>query len=374
MLFARATYVASIIRRRSLPFIQQVRNVSQSSEFKDLDGDRPRRSYLYVPCSSERMLNKSLETPSDVIIYDLEDSVAPDAKAGARTALGKFFNTRHEPPLPLSSRVAVRLNAVDTPYFEEDVRAAVSIPHVRTLVLPKIHSAEHLDDVAELVSWASSSATPQPRTQPLRLVASIESARGLWNIGHIAEWKSHNGPTGGVLRALLFAAEDCTSSPSSSYPSTNPLTIPPTTVCADTSIIRTPSRLELLHTRSQIVLAAKAFQLEAIDMVCVNYKDPSYLLDECQDGRRLGFTGKQAIHPAQVETIQKTFVPTEKEILRAARIVSAMQASHLEGRGAFGLDLSDGSGSREMIDAPMLKQAENVLRVAKAAGLEIPEV
>ncbi|KAL5501598.1 hypothetical protein ACEPAH_8858 [Sanghuangporus vaninii] len=350
MLRTSATRVSAEAFRKLQVSHLQLRRLSQKLEFKDPDSDRPRRSYLYVPCSEQRMLMKSLETPSDVIIYDLEDSVAPDAKARARSALNTFLNTRHERPLPLPSRVAVRLNAVNTPYFDDDVRAAVSLPLVHTLVLPKIHSASDLDDVAELVSWASSSSSAH-RSQPLRLVASIESARALWDIGKIASWKSHNGPTGGILVSLLFAAED---------------------YCADTSIIRTTSRLELLYTRSQIALAAKAHGLEAIDMVCVNYKDVDYLRDECEDGRRLGFTGKQAIHPSQVDVIQRTFVPTEKEIARAAKIVATMEVSHREGRGAFGLDLTDGSSGREMIDAPMLKQAQNVLRLAKAAGLKIP--
>ena len=73
---------------------------------------------------------------------------------------------------------------------------------MHTLILPKIHSTADLDDVAELVSWASSSSSAH-RTQPLRLVASIESARALWDVGKIAAWKSHNGPTGGILVSLL---------------------------------------------------------------------------------------------------------------------------------------------------------------------------
>jgi len=98
--------------------------------------------------------------------------------------------------------------------------------------------------------------------------------------------------------------------------------------CADTSILRTRSRQELLYTRSQIAIAAKAFGLESVDMVCVHYKDLDYLKEECEDGRRLGFSGKvhslffflqdvllpfsqQAIHPSQVDTIQSTFVPSE---------------------------------------------------------------
>jgi len=97
-----------------------------------------------------------------------------------------------------------------------------------------------------------------------------------------------------------------------------------------------------------------------------------YLRDECADGRRLGFTGKQAIHPSQISVIQRTYVPTEQEILRAAKIVSRMTQAHAAQKGAFSLDLGDEKGSKEMIDAPMLKQAEKTIEMARAAGLTIP--
>jgi len=169
----------------------------------------------------------------------------------------------------------------------------------------------------------------------------------MWNLGTIAQWKSDHGPElGGRLSALLFAAED---------------------FCADTAIIRSPSRRELLYARSQIVIVAKAFGLDAIDMVCVNYKDNEYLKEECLDGRQLGFTGKQAIHPSQIDIIQTTFVPTSGEILRAAKILRAMERAHAAERGAVGLE-------GEMIDAPMLKQAEKTIKIAKAAGLEVPHI
>lgn len=206
--------------------------------------------------------------------------------------------------------------------------------------------------VTHATAWTS--ASPTPGRGPLRIVASIESATALWHLGEIAKWKSEGGAeAGGILTALLFAAED---------------------YCADTSVIRSRSRLELLYARSQVVTAAKAFGLEAIDMVCVNYKDLDYLRDECDDGRRLGFDGKQAIHPSQVKVIHDIFMPTEQEILRAARIVHMMYQSHEANRGAFGLDVEDEKGGKEMIDAPMLKQAENTLRVAKAVGAAIPIV
>ncbi|TCD64529.1 hypothetical protein EIP91_003996 [Steccherinum ochraceum] len=317
--------------------------------------DSLRRSYLYVPASSGRMLEKSLSTPSDVIIYDLEDSVppSPEHKNNARNRLTDFLLSKSTSELPEARRVAVRLNSIHTPFFQEDIIAALRLPIITTFVLPKIHSPQDLHYVSRKIYEHRQFTTSQSVTNaPIRFVASIESARSLFNIGAIAGWQSEHGPLlGGRLSALLFAAED---------------------YCADTSIIRTPSRRELLYTRSQVSVTARAFGLEAIDMVCINYRDPAYLKEECQDGRELGYTGKQAIHPAQVDVIQSTFVPTAKEILRAARIVHHMNHAHANEKGAIGLPLE--GGGEEMIDAPMIKQAENTIRAAKAAGLHIPEI
>ncbi|KDQ25936.1 hypothetical protein PLEOSDRAFT_32314 [Pleurotus ostreatus PC15] len=299
------------------------------------------RSYLYVPCSSDKMLEKSLNVKSDVVIYDLEDSVPPSPadKDGARRRLKQFLQRAD---LPEPSRVAVRINDLSTPFFAEDVAEILASSAIQTLVLPKIHSAQDLHHVSRALV-----TTSLERKSPLKIIPSIELARALWNIGSIASWESeYSVARSGIVSALLFAAED---------------------YCADTSILRSRSRRELLYTRSQIVIAARAFGLEAIDMVCVNYKDLDYLREECEDGRALGFTGKQAIHPTQVDVIQSTFVPTSHEILRAAKIVHAMKAAHASQQGAVGLE-------GEMIDAPMIKQAEQTLRIAAAAGLEIPTV
>ncbi|KIJ54837.1 hypothetical protein M422DRAFT_24729 [Sphaerobolus stellatus SS14] len=310
---------------------------------------RPQRAYLYVPSSSTKMLQKSLTSNADTLIYDLEDSVAPLQKQAARENLVKFLNDPSlAESLPTTDRISVRVNSIDTPFFEDDITAVLSIPTVRMLVLPKIHSTAGLDRVSKTISQRSITRSV---LGPFKVVASIESARGLWDVGEIAGWKSRDGVAS--ICALLFAAED---------------------FCADTSIVRTSSRQELLYPRAKIALAAKAFGIQSIDMVCVNYKDTDVLLSECEEGHRLGFNGKQAIHPNQVDIIQRTFVPTEKEIFRAATILHQMAISHASEKGAFGLDLGDGKGGMEMIDAPMLKQAENTIRLAKVAGLKIPDI
>ncbi|KAF8513747.1 Pyruvate/Phosphoenolpyruvate kinase-like domain-containing protein [Gautieria morchelliformis] len=313
------------------------------------ESSRLQRAYLYVPSSSTRMLEKSVASNADTLIYDLEDSVAPAQKESSRTSLVRFLGGGSDTPkLPPSERLSVRVNAIDTPFFQEDIAAVLKVPIIQTLVLPKIHSTEDLDKMSQIISQCFSSRSTKT---PIRVVASIESARSLWSLGDIATWRSREGVA--TVFALLFAAED---------------------FCADTSIIRTSSREELLYPRSKIALATKAFQLQAIDMVCVNYKDKEILRQECEEGRRLGFNGKQAIHPDQVEIIQGTFVPTAKEIERAARILHQMQISHASSKGAIGLDLGDGKGGREMIDAPLIKQAIQTIRLAKAAGLEVPTV
>ncbi|KAF8326833.1 Pyruvate/Phosphoenolpyruvate kinase-like domain-containing protein [Cantharellus anzutake] len=316
----------------SYPFLTPRRPFSTDSCVEKL-----RRSWLYVPCSNARMLEKSTITTSDMVIYDLEDSVAPSQKS---VALNHLLNFLVEDIKVAPYRRAVRINAIDTKFFTQDVHGILSVPRgcqVQTWVVPKVHSAQHLTEVGKHI----------PSGLKLDVVASIESAQALWAVGEIAGWKH---PDLRII-ALLFAAED---------------------YCADTGVLRSKSRSELLYARSKIVSASKAFGLQSIDMVCVDYKDPGYLLEECRDGRALGYDGKQAIHPTQVEIIQSTFLPTEKEIARAAKILHGMErARKAELRGAFGLELDD--GAREMIDEPMVKQANAVLAKAIAANLPIPK-
>jgi len=158
-------------------------------------------------------------------------------------------------------------------------------------------------------------------------LAAIESARALVYLKEICKAVPKR------LDALIFASED---------------------LCADMGLIRTAEAKELLYARSHVVTHAVAFGLQAIDMVCLNYNDPAILFKEATEGRQMGYIGKQAIHPNQIEPIYKAFHPTEEQISFAKKVIEGNEKHQSEGKGAFTID-------GKMIDLPVVKWAYNVL-------------
>ncbi|ORY21373.1 Pyruvate/Phosphoenolpyruvate kinase-like domain-containing protein [Naematelia encephala] len=290
-----------------------------------------RRAMLYVPGSNPRMLEKSLVSPADSVSYDLEDSVAPSKKSEARKLIGELLDGERRP----KGEVMVRINAVGTGNESADLDDALRTRHIQAIALPKTTDPEHIEWVVSRIQRLCPKDKQTGGSNAIRIIAMIENAIGMIRIEQIAQ----SGQ--GHLDALLFAAED---------------------YCADVGLIRTENRLEMLYARSKLVTTAKAFGLQAIDLVCVNYKDPEALRIESEEGRRLGFDGKQAIHPDQIEIIHRAFAPSPADIEKALKIRDAFEKHDLAGRGAFELD-------EAMIDAPMQKQALRILAKAKAAGL-----
>ncbi|KAJ2384893.1 hypothetical protein GGI05_004862, partial [Coemansia sp. RSA 2603] len=137
--------------------------------------------------------------------------------------------------------------------------------------------------------------------------------------------------------------------------------------CADTGIIRTASRRELYYARASVATTAHALRLQAIDMVTMDFRSMETLREESQEGAEMGFTGKQVIHPAQVDTVQEMFAPPREVVERAARIVRGYEVNYAVGRGAFDLD-------GKAIDMPVVKWAFRVLRRAELAGISIPVI
>ncbi|GAA5833027.1 hypothetical protein JCM3766R1_000403 [Sporobolomyces carnicolor] len=323
---------------RQLPTLPRLsRNHSVSTEHSL----RAQRALLYVPGSSPKHLQKALggglgtrQSQPDVVILDLEDSVRSEKKAEARQNVLNALQTHTDS----SSQKFVRINS-KLPGLD-DLEVLLTTPRLQGLVLPKVDSAKDVQRVVDFVDQHGSEET----RMNLRIIASIESPMALLNLQQIAT----SSPR---ISSLLFAAED---------------------YCSASNLIRTPSRREMLFARSSVVTVAKAYGLKAVDLVCVQYKGEAaerLLREESREGRELGFDGKQAIHPAQVEPIQASFTPSESEIERALAILANYESVSASGAGAYGLENQDGSTS--MIDAPMLLQASGILAQARAAGIDV---
>ncbi|KAI2640649.1 beta subunit of citrate lyase [Hypomontagnella submonticulosa] len=298
-----------------------------------------RRALLYVPSSSPRMLTKSLGLTSDNITYDLEDSVTPAAKPQARTALREHLSNLRSRP-PSVSELAVRVNAVSTPHALDDLTALAPLPAVDAIVLPKVNSASDLTFATDALRHLAPERHREGTGNPIKIIALIESARAIVDLREICAASP-------LLSGLIFAAED---------------------FALDLSLTRTPSLSEFLYARSAIVTAARAADLPStIDLVCTSYKGEEGLArleEECQGGKALGFNGKQCIHPSQVETVQRLFAPSDKEVEWAVRITIADEKAASAGRGAWTLD-------GQMIDAPVAGKARALVDKAQRCGLDV---
>jgi citrate lyase subunit beta-like protein len=216
-------------------------------------------------------------------------------------------------------------------------------PNLTTLVVPKVNSASDLTFIHDVVTHTlGDSASSRP---PISVLALVESAKSITNLNEICRASP-------LLQGLIFAAED---------------------FALDLSITRTPSLSEFLFARSAIVTAARAHDLPStIDLVCTSYKsaDPAHkgpppvLEEESRGGKRLGFNGKQCIHPTQVETVQRVFSPEAEEAEWAVRVVIADAKAAQAGRGAWSLD-------GKMIDVPVAEKAKAIVRRAEACGLDV---
>ncbi|KAL9557050.1 hypothetical protein MBANPS3_001576 [Mucor bainieri] len=294
---------------------------------------RSRRALFYVPGSDERKIHKSITVGADCVVYDLEDSVSSSKKGTARHMVIDALETKASEHG--KAEKAVRINAVGSGHELDDLNVILHSKRLQAIVIPKVQSAKDIQFVSRMID----SVAVESQRERIRLIASIESALGMMNIKEIVTADPR-------LDALIFAAED---------------------YCADLGLIRTKTREEMLFARQLIVNAAAAYGLQAIDLVCVDYQDQDTLLQECKEGREFGFAGKQAIHPDQIDIIQKTFLPDPSDLERAVRIVEGFQTNSQKGIGAFSLD-------GKMIDMPVVKWAEKVIARAKAGGMEIPKV
>jgi len=284
-----------------------------------------RRALLYVPGDDRHKIEKAAGLDVDCVCMDMEDGVAVSRKAQARTTIARALQ---EVDFGASEKLA-RINGVGTGLEKEDLQTVLP-HHPDGIVVPKAEDIKQLQWASELIE-AAELAHGWPLNS-IRLLIDVETPKGVLNVRELA---SHPR-----LDALIFGGED---------------------FAAALGARRTPEAVELQYARQAVLTAAAAFGLQAIDMVAIDFKDLGALRFEAEFGASLGFSGKQIIHPAQVEPVQSAFTPGDAEIAEARRIVDGFEASAKEGKGAFALD-------GRMIDMPLVKNAQKLLDRARAAG------
>jgi citrate lyase beta subunit len=285
-----------------------------------------RRAILYMPGDDMHKIRKATTLGVDSICMDMEDGVALNRKAQARSTISsalKNLDFGHSERL-------VRINAVGTGLEAEDL-ASVLTDKPDGIVIPKVQDADQIRWVSRKIGKIENESGWNPGSIVLLVV--VETARGVINLKEIAGSDSR-------LQALIFGAEDFSS---------------------DIGATRTIAGSEVFYARSTLVAHAGAFGLQAIDMIYINFHDTEGLKNEALKGAVMGFSGKQIIHPAQVTPTQESFTPSEEEIQKASQLLDSFYLHQEAGRGVFALN-------GKLIEAPMIKSAERILERARAAG------
>lgn len=282
----------------------------------------PRRALLYMPGDNWKMIAKSITLGVDSICMDMEDGAAVNKKAEARATIAKALQ---ELDFGASEKLA-RINSIGSGWEREDIDAVLP-HHPDGIVIPKVESYEQVEWASQIIEAAE--LKNGWRINSIRILIGIETAKGILNLKEIAAHPR--------LDALIFGGED---------------------FAASIGATRTKEALELLFARQAVVVACAAYDLQAIDIVTIDYKDAENLKRESEFGAGLGFGGKQIIHPNQVSIVQEAFTPSQEALAYAQRIVETFEASQKEGKGAYSLD-------GKMIDMPLLRNAQKVLARAK---------
>jgi citrate lyase subunit beta/citryl-CoA lyase len=278
------------------------------------------RSVLYIPGANARALEKARDLPADALILDLEDAVAPQAKAEARQRLrdvvaGGGYGERV---------VTIRVNGIGTEWHEEDIRAAASA-RPSAIVVPKVNSAQ---DVLGVHSALDAAGAPQTT----RIWAMLETPA-----------------------AVLSAVEICTASPRLEV-----LVMGTNDLARELFAELLPGREPLRPTLALCLLAARAAGKRIVDGVYNDVRDAEGFEAECVQGRQFGFDGKTLIHPGQVEICNRVFSPSDEDVAQARRVIEAFAEAEAAGAGVATVD-------GRMIENLHVANAQRVLAMADSA-------
>jgi citrate lyase subunit beta/citryl-CoA lyase len=284
---------------------------------------RPRRSVLYMPGANDRALEKARSLSADALILDLEDSVAPEAKSQARDKVvqaikGGGYGTRE---------LIIRVNALDTPWGADDLKAAASVA-ADAILVPKVSRPGDMVSAAKLLKAHGAAAHT-------RLWAMMETPLAILNARDIA---SVAGDAEQRFACLVLGTND---------------------LIKESRARALGDRFAIVPWLAMSVLAARSFGLDVIDGVYNDFKDEAGFRAECEQGRTLGMDGKTLIHPSQVEPCNQIFSPSDEEVQWSRKVIEAFALPEHKGKGVITVE-------GRMVERLHLVMAERVVAIWKA--------
>ncbi len=302
--------------------------------------ERLERSILLAPASNWKMLQKTAAAEADAVCIDLEDAVPIEEKAASRANVIRAYTE-----LDFGNKLKMyRMNGLDTGFAYRDIVEIVEAAgdNIDLIVVPKVNGPRDIHFVETLLSQIE---IHNSISRPIGIEALIETAAGCMNIKEIAACSER-------LEGFIYGSGDYAASVQMPMESIGELD-------ENDSIYPGHRWHYVMHA---LVSAARAYQKRVIDSPFAGIKNPEGLTQACRVGRAMGFDGKWCIHPSQVETVNETFVPSEKDIRWAQEVLNAYEAALAEGRGAI-------SVKGKMIDVASLKMCNTIVDRARLAGL-----
>lgn len=282
---------------------------------------RPRRSVLYMPGSNARALEKAKNLPADALILDLEDAVAPDAKAEARDQVCDAVKSGGYG----GREMIIRVNGVDTPWGDDDLKAAAAAG-ADAILLPKVESARMVQDAEQKIVAAGA-----PKATALWCM--METPRGILRAEEIAASSER-------LACFVMGTSDLTK---------------------DLHALHTPARTPMLTSLAICLLAARAEGLAILDGVYLDLKDEVGFRAACLQGLELGFDGKTLIHPSQVGPTNEVFGPSDEEVDLSRRIIDAFAEADAAGKAVVVVD-------GKLVENLHVENAQRIVGLADAIG------
>ncbi|MEL7567578.1 MAG: aldolase/citrate lyase family protein [Dehalobacterium sp.] len=285
-----------------------------------------RRSILFIPGNDPGKLQSAGIYRADCVVFDLEDAVSVNEKDAARILVRNAIMNIEYP-----SEIGVRINGLDTPYGYIDLEVVLPA-HPNFVRLPKSEKVEDIKELDQIITESEKKYGFQKGA--IKIMLTIETAKGILNAYNLASASPR-------IIAIGMGAED---------------------LIADLKGTRTREGNELLFPKSQILYAARAAGVQAIDNVFSDINDEKGFREDTGWGKVLGYDGKSVIHPNHVSIVHEIFTPSEKEINHAKDVLAAYQEAVQKKSGVIALN-------GKMIDVPIVTRAQRVIQYAVALGL-----